>query len=1006
MRLKEGFGDVLEESNYYFKVMDEDGPLDFSLKKEGFVEPLVTTQPFSPVESEHSPNTLDSPLDLSIPYGTKTRCTKNHLNKSSGPRNDPTSESTNQNVESHYQIWNGGLSPVEHRSAFSSSPLKLASSSSPITSMSYSMIKDKSPTASLVGVVTDGSLESQPLTKSDGYRQGVRQNTWQNQWISRNGEQNKDVFTCVWCKKSFQSLAEMTIHMKHSPRCGMTSIQASVPFSTIMTSPVTTTATLKCSTSSIGGNYLLKEHEPLPRKLVRGQDIWLGKGAEQTKEILKCMWCGQSFKTLADMTTHMRVTQHYINIISQEQLISWRTPEDQVTSQPHLNAVLTCNVCDQTFGSLKELSYHMVKNAHYKEHILRSITEGGGRRRHTKERRKKSLPVRKLLELERIELNKLNHVKYEEKTSSASKVESPQGRVSCEECGEKVDATEFVFHIKSCAQSSKTQDSLKSTATFVQSVKTPGHLCCQQQGTSLEKSNAEVPNTNDVVTIKKESTESVVKGTKTTVDCDLVDDNTSVLSALEKLIEKSFENDNKKVGVCLTGILQRLGIDEEVYPPWHSPDYYTKTGHVKNQGSVAPSTELFGLQKAHSIVYDHKEDSLTGDSHSDDTRFCQSRQRSVCSESSVVNQEVGSSLTDGEKTNSRDTIENTETNSDCERKTPEVNICPNHSVRSTSEFVSTINLLSPVSKRDKSSPESLSKTKNTKREWMAQISGPLGTPNSPDDTSDSDARKTSSAFTPDTSIPTSCETPLCSSEGALFVNGSEAVTANINSTSVSGIPSTSNFGKDGALFSVSDSLLAPGANCTPSFSACGSSITENQNTDALISNVKPETEKMKDTQIPSKKKRKFRSSFLVSSNKKEKIQEISSGHPLKELQKLLDKTDASIARPNNQVTRGSLLEFSWACNDAATSDSLLRCAFCDTHFISKGAYRHHLSKAHFVKDGNLYGSSWKFSSVCGGSPEPTTPTKESPPPPLVEESPHSKFLKYTELAKQLSSKYV
>ena len=40
------------------------------------------------------------------------------------------------------------------------------------------------------------------------------------------------------------------------------------------------------------------------------------------------MWCGQSFKSLADMTQHMKVTQHYTNIISQEQIISWRNPEE------------------------------------------------------------------------------------------------------------------------------------------------------------------------------------------------------------------------------------------------------------------------------------------------------------------------------------------------------------------------------------------------------------------------------------------------------------------------------------------------------------------------------------------------------------------------------------------------------------------------------------------------------------------------------------------------------
>jgi hypothetical protein len=66
-------------------------------------------------------------------------------------------------------------------------------------------------------------------------------------------------------------------------------------------------------------------HQPSPpRKLVRGQDVWLGKGQEQTRQILKCMWCGESYKSLAELTTHMRETKHYTKVISQEQISSWR----------------------------------------------------------------------------------------------------------------------------------------------------------------------------------------------------------------------------------------------------------------------------------------------------------------------------------------------------------------------------------------------------------------------------------------------------------------------------------------------------------------------------------------------------------------------------------------------------------------------------------------------------------------------------------------------------------
>lgn len=227
------------------------------------------------------------------------------------------------------------------------------------------------------------------------------------------------------------------------------------------------------------------------------------------------MWCAQSFKSLDEMTRHMRITQHYTNIISQEQIISWRTPEDKV-AQAQVNAVLTCKVCDEAFGSLKELSYHMVKNAHYKEHILRSITEGGhGRRRQTRERRKKSLPVRKLLELERMEIvppsdpsTKVSASSSTKSTSEKVSVASSRSRdsdipsntnkdqrgsststpslsssssITCDECSEQVESRHFISHLKECIKQQLTS----------------GHL---QGGTdSLTRSPKSIPRSPDSV---------------------------------------------------------------------------------------------------------------------------------------------------------------------------------------------------------------------------------------------------------------------------------------------------------------------------------------------------------------------------------------------------------------------------------------------------------------------------------------------------------------------------
>jgi hypothetical protein len=197
-------------------------------------------------------------------------------------------------------------------------------------------------------------------------------------------------------------------------------------------------------------------------------------------------------------------------------------------------------------------------------------------------------------------------------------------------------------------------------------------------------------------------------------------------------------------------------------------------------------------------------------------------------------------------------------------------------------------------------------------------------------------------------------------------------------------------------------------------------------------------------------------------------QKRSKAHPLAALQKLCDKNEnttnsrsnsASLAlaaspslRSNNQA--GAILAFSWACNDGiSVDDSNIKCAFCDTSFTSKGAYRHHLSKVHFVNDDMLSEAvalKTNSSKLPPPSRSPKSPVSISPksnvsvemgrgngmallkksPSPVgaqssnerhnksdlsvgtsssssaFDESPHSKFLKYTELAKQLSSKYV
>ena len=113
------------------------------------------------------------------------------------------------------------------------------------------------------------------------------------------------------------------------------------------------------------------------------------------------------------------------------------------------------------------------------------------------------------------------------------------------------------------------------------------------------------------------------------------------------------------------------------------------------------------------------------------------------------------------------------------------------------------------------------------------------------------------------------------------------------------------------------------------------------------------------------------------------------------------------------VDPGAILAFSWACNQAVVNDSLLKCPFCDTPFISKGAYRHHLSKMHFVKDGGANGADLMSGKSFMKTPEKSPAGNHNQSQNegsssagggsnTKEENAQSKFQKYSQLAKQLS----
>ena len=297
-----------------------------------------------------------------------------------------------------------------------------------------------------------------------------RGSPWQSQWISKTSEGTRieDVFKCVWCKESYQTLEALTSHMKEAKHHAMPyPLAQTVPLrpggahprvSSPLRPPVSMTSPLSSMSSSpkpAPVRDILKEQLPIPRKLVRGQDVWIGRADQQTKDILKCMSCGESFRSLELLTKHMQETQHYKKVMSHDQISSWKYPEaqQQASSKNHVNSVLSCKVCDKGFSSLKDLSDHMVKANHY------TAESGAKMPRHhpapsaaqvaAAKDRKKALPVKKLLELERARHEVMGGASAGKGLNNARDI-MESGKLGCERCDEKIPLDFYIAHIQQC----------------------------------------------------------------------------------------------------------------------------------------------------------------------------------------------------------------------------------------------------------------------------------------------------------------------------------------------------------------------------------------------------------------------------------------------------------------------------------------------------------------------------------------------------------------------------
>lgn len=958
------------------------GVMDFSAKRPSIKEEKTQADEDDALPVKRKAGESTTPLDLSAGVRKRERSSSS----SGGGPAEKRSSSSGQHHKS--ETWNGHNN---NKSSFIAPP------------DASKALERMTELSRLTGEPRGGA--------GTGGSNGGRQSAWQSHWLSKGADTAKDVLKCVWCKLSFDSLAALTTHMKESKHCGVNaSLMSSSSASSVNSSPITTSTSSNTttttsaspslqrsspsahpsanasqpshpphpsatSTSSSSGkahtnhDLLLKEsggQVQLPRKLVRGQDVWLGKGAEQTRQILKCMWCGQSFRSLAEMTTHMQQTQHYTNIISQEQIISWKAADgdsgssgegrsknssshhhnahppsapsnqhqqqqQQQQQQSHVNAVLTCKVCDQAFSSLKELSSHMVKNSHYKEHIMRSISDNGGRRRQARDKRKKALPVRKLLELERAQQEARSHQQQQLAHQQQSSASGSSGRISCEKCGDKIETGNFVEHIRQCVGGGmRSKSSTPSPLTSSGSNKPDGGV---QNGKTSKKVAAAEPSPSRASPASAGSANGSDHHSPAaqppSVDAS---GNPSVLNAIEKLIEKSFDagqggNKAAKGSAVGSNILRRLGIDESLdySKPLMDPLMTVNMLRLYGYGGAAGGQHPLTGQQQH-----HRE-RTTSEASSSATSAVQNG-----------SDHGGNQQRDSGKSTPRSVVSNGQHSRS-----------PSQSPRAVNRHYARNKDLSPLPPQSPDAPKMEASASPAPSPVSERSSTQLSSPRS-------------QSQTPDVPMPPRSSLNALSS---MFEGLVPTSTASGNGGGTGG-------GNGGG------------------------------NPLAALQKLCDKTE----THSPNS-----RPSSIGASN---------SSTPAAGNGPSTSSSSGGVTSTNP----GAILAFSWACNDAVMTDSIMKCAFCDTQFISKGAYRHHLSKMHFVKDAAAptvtstpkVSSSSSSSSGKGSGSAPAAGTSSSSPQPppasssatatssgsSFEESPHSKFLKYTELAKQLSSKYV
>ena len=280
------------------------------------------------------------------------------------------------------------------------------------------------------------------------------------------------------------------------------------------------------------------------------------------------MWCNQSFRTLAEMTQHMKITQHYTNIISQEQITSWKQPEGSDTI-PSGRQQSKQSISSKNLDEFHENTSPSEKSIDSEREDSFSNDEGATPppppQPPQRQSRTKSRPERTS------SASNNNNTNNNKNSNSNSATSAPK------------PASAATNNENSNNDNSKSTDQPTNDLETNEDQETNDENKCKRESASREESQDNNDECDKPTNNKKRSREddSDVEACTANSDIGVKQDpdapkegpaSGDPLSALETMVEKSFDP-RMRPGMASGGILQRLGIDEEVCPPWQHINY-------------------------------------------------------------------------------------------------------------------------------------------------------------------------------------------------------------------------------------------------------------------------------------------------------------------------------------------------------------------------------------------------------------------------------------------------